>query len=111
MNSTLSDVWNANWPAPTTTDIKNWNKLAWNLTTNRDISSFVGLFGLDLTGFMIDCATNTKECDTTYWSNYDGWAIGVGLNNAKTWDVGVVIVYSGSQVINWAKGNSGASPT
>ena len=49
--------------------------------------SKIGLFGFDFTQFLLDCATakdssngGVHSCQTSKYSPFDGWAVGVGLN-------------------------------
>ena len=58
----------------TTEQMTNWIELT--PLASGEASTFVGLFGADLTEFLADCATS-DDCDEADYDNYSGWAIGV----------------------------------
>lgn len=76
--SPLADVFDAagaKW-TPSTTDLDAW-ATADPATSDTKTVTDIGLFGVDLTPFLDDCAVATDNCDVTDYDGYNGWGIGV----------------------------------
>ena len=76
--SPLADVFaaaGAKW-TPSTTDLDAW-ATAKPATDDTKTVTDIGVFGVDLTPFLDDCAVATDNCDVTDYDGYNGWGIGV----------------------------------
>ena len=75
--SLLSDVFFAHTAHPTLADLSSWREIH-PLDATPTISTKVGVFGDDLTGFYADCAVaGIDVCIPTDYHKYTGWAMGV----------------------------------
>lgn len=61
---------------PSATDLAAWTKLS-AATSDTNVATITGLFGVDLTGFLTDCATASAHCTSSDFDNFSGWAIGI----------------------------------
>ena len=74
--STLVQVFAANIAVPSTKDLAAWTTIS-PLTAGGNVATKVGLFGIDLTDFLADCAMASAVCTEKDFKKFSGWAIGV----------------------------------
>ncbi len=82
-NTTVATILDLNSVEASSEDLKAWNSIS---LPNNTISTFseigvsydisLGLFGIDLLDFFMDCRIATRYCEYKKYSLYDGWAIG-----------------------------------
>ena len=76
--SPLTDVYLAHIAnfEPNTGDLAKWSPLT-APSTDSNVKAKIGLFGVELTAFLADCALATTNCKSADYTNYNGWAIGI----------------------------------
>ena len=75
-DATMTELWGdhaADW-VPSDTDLESWVEV--DPATDDNTTTFVGLFGADLTDFLDACVT-ADDCDEADYDAYSGWAFGV----------------------------------
>ena len=75
-DATMNELWGdhaADW-VPSDTDLESWVEV--DPATDDNTTTFVGLFGADLTDFLDACVT-ADDCDEADYDAYSGWAFGV----------------------------------
>ena len=81
-SSSLSDVFAAHIPYPSSKDLASWGTITPPLpdgTTALQRQIKIGLFNYDLTSFKTDCAIATQFCHLLDYQFYDGLTLGATI--------------------------------